>query len=332
MIEPPPAYDRRNEYENRNRIDAELAQKYDKRTDLVVPYGKTLKFNGASGNLVAFGYTGGEFEISVDGAAGTSIATTASVTAVDDKLTASYAMTVDVNGKIAQVKLLSDGTTSTLAFTATTFKIFDDSSTNVAPFEVTGGAVKIKTANVGVLTAANISVANLAAISANMGAITSGSIDLTSGSYVAYHGAGFGVSSDLILWYGLASTARGSATKTNGVFALATDGKVYHNTAELSSPVKLSFSAAINDVSSPFTGTITVTATGGAGGYTYLWYKGPDEAGISASFSATTTATVTISASLGAGDDSTGRAYVVVTDSAGSTAIGSQAYNFSDPS
>jgi hypothetical protein len=252
------------------------------------------------------------------------------IATVDGKLSASYGVTVDAGGRVSSLKLLSDGTTSSFAVTASTFLVYDGTSSNDAVFEITGGKAKLKAAHVGVLTAGHISTSTLSAITSNLGDITGGSIRLTSGSYVVHIDAGFGVSSDLLMWFGLSSVAEGSATKTNGVFALGTDGKAYHNNAELSSPVKLSFSAAINDTSSPYTGTITVTATGGSGSYTYLWYKGPDEAGISASFANTTTATVTISASLGAGDDSTGRAYVVVTDSAGSTAVGSQAYNFSD--
>lgn len=80
-----------------------------------------------------------------------SVATNASaITAVDGKLSASYALTVDGNGRIASMKLLSNGTTSSVKFTADTFQVFNG-STDVAPFEVTGGNVKIKSANVGTL-------------------------------------------------------------------------------------------------------------------------------------------------------------------------------------
>lgn len=72
------------------------------------------------------------------------------IATVDGKLTASYGLTVDANGRIASMKLLSNGTTSSVKFTADTFQIFNG-STDVAPFEVTGGQVKIKSANVGTL-------------------------------------------------------------------------------------------------------------------------------------------------------------------------------------
>lgn len=262
-----------------------------------------------------------------------SISTNATAIAtVDGKLTASYGIAVDANGRIASLKLLSNGTTSSIEFIATTFKVYNGTTTET-PFEISGGVVKIKTANVGVLTAANISVSNLSAISADLGTVTAGRLNLTSGSYVVRHGAGFGASSDLVLWYGLSSVADGSATKTNGVFALATDGKIYAGNAELSNPVRVTIGSAINVIgSSGFTGTITVTATGGNGSYTYQWVKEPYESGIAASLTNSTTATVTVSASLATGEDSTGRVRCYVYDGNGVTASISQAYNFSKTS
>lgn len=80
-----------------------------------------------------------------------SVTTNASAIAtVDGKLSASYGLTVDANGRIASMKLLSDGTTSSVKFTASTFQVFNG-STDEAPFEVVSGAVKIKSANVGTL-------------------------------------------------------------------------------------------------------------------------------------------------------------------------------------
>jgi len=93
---------------------------------------------------------------------------------VDGKLSASYALTVDGGGRIASMKLLSDGTTSSVKFTASTFQVYNG-TTDEAPFEVSGGAVKIKTANVGVLSAANISVSSLDAISATIGLLRTAS-------------------------------------------------------------------------------------------------------------------------------------------------------------
>lgn len=106
----------------------------------------------------------------------------------------------------------------------------------------------------GTITASKINVTNLAAISANLGDITAGSLSLTSAGYVVYHGAGFGASSDLIMWFGSSGTAKASATKTNGIFALATDGKVYFGSAEITS----------NATSAPVTSAVfTKSATSG---------------------------------------------------------------------
>ncbi len=61
---------------------------------------------------------------------------------VDGKLNASYALTVDVNGRIASMKLLSNGTTSSVKFLASTFQVFDGTS-DVPTFEVSGGNVYV---------------------------------------------------------------------------------------------------------------------------------------------------------------------------------------------
>lgn len=66
----------------------------------------------------------------------------AATATVDGKLSASYALTVDVNGRIASMKLLSNGTTSSVKFLATTFSIYDGTS-DVATFEVSGGNVYV---------------------------------------------------------------------------------------------------------------------------------------------------------------------------------------------
>lgn len=384
MIKAGQAYDQRNEFEHRDEISRELAQKYDKRQDIIIPYGKTLGFNGTNGEQVVLSYDEA-FKVTIDGTTVVELATdtdlttlesrvstaeasitteattrasadtaisssvtsltatvgtntsnistnTSAIATINGNLSASYALTVDVNGKIASMKLLSDGSTSTIAFDATSFRVYNGTS-NETPFEVTGGAVKIKTANVGTLTASNISVSTLSSLSADLGTVTAGQLNLTSGSYVVRHGAGFGASSDLVLWYGSSSTAIGSATKTNGVFALATDGKIYAGNAELSNPVRVTIGSAINVVgSSGFSGTITVTATGGNGSYTYQWVKEPYESGQSASLTNSTSATVTVSASLSTGQDSTGRVRCYVYDGNGVTASISQSYNFSKTS
>jgi hypothetical protein len=86
----------------------------------------------------------------VDYGSATVDALATTVATVDGKLSASYALTVDAGGRIASMKLLSDGTTSSVKFVANTFQIFNG-TTDEAPFEVVSGVVKIKSANVGTL-------------------------------------------------------------------------------------------------------------------------------------------------------------------------------------
>jgi hypothetical protein len=257
-----------------------------------------------------------------------SVTTNASAIAtVDGKLSASYALTVDGGGRIASMKLLSDGATSSVKFTASTFQVYNG-TTDEAPFEVSGGVVKIKTANVGVLTAGNISVSSLSSLSANLGSITAGDIDLTSGSYVVRQGAGFGVSSDLVLWYGLSSVARASATKTNGVFAMATDGKVYYGAAELGRTpptvsrtngfIKIKIGSGTNT-----TDSVTFTGAGGSGsGYTFAHELiTTSTTGPSPTISFSTGSPITVSATGGVvGDEVRGIVVTTVTDGAGAKA------------
>lgn len=220
-----------------------------------------------------------------------SVTTNASaITTVDGKLTASYGLTVDANGRIASMKLLSNGTTSSVKFKADTFSVYNG-STDEAPFVVEDGVVKAK----------KVQAATLSAISADIGTVTAGVVRNSgstsaynatlgvmvslSGGYMLVQGAGFGSSSDLILWWG--STPSGASvtdpklstlTKTNGKWAMATDGKVYYGSAELS--VVTGFGATVSNYN-PYggrigagdatTGSVTITVTGGSGTYVYQW-------------------------------------------------------------
>ena len=143
MIKAGPAYDQRNEFEHRDDVERQLSLKYDKRTDLILPFGKKLGFVGATGNKVAFGLDGsGVFSITVDDSTVFNLAT-------------------------------ADDLTS-LTFTVDSF-VVSNGTTDEKPFEVSGGVVKIKTANVGVLTAGNISVSSLDALSATIGLLRTAS-------------------------------------------------------------------------------------------------------------------------------------------------------------
>jgi hypothetical protein len=106
---------------------------------------------------------------------------------IEGNLSASYALTVDANGRIAQMRLLSDGTTSSVAFTADVFKIYDGSS-DIAPFSVSGGVVTMQNVEINgnLMINGTVNTDQLAS-----GAVTNSGVSqntasasLTSGSYV----------------------------------------------------------------------------------------------------------------------------------------------------
>jgi hypothetical protein len=157
---------------------------------------------------------------------------------------------------------------------------FDGTNLTLPGGRLVSGSVAGSAIATGAITSDKISVTNLSAINADLGSITAGKIALTSGSYVVRHGAGFGVSSNLVMWYGLSSIAEGSCTKTNGVFALATDGKVYFGANEyVQGKTQLSVTGPglLYDIQigMPTTASVAWTAapTGGTTPYTYSWTK-----------------------------------------------------------
>lgn len=91
-------------------------------------------------------------------------------------------------------------------------------------------------------------------------------------------GPGFGVSSGLVLWFGPAATAVGSMSRTNGYFALGTDGKVYYGSSELGGggmTAKLSRAYVVGSRSgagSVTTPNTEITVAGTSETVTYRWW------------------------------------------------------------
>lgn len=177
----------------------------------------------------------------------------------------------------------------------------------------------------GSVGATKLSVSQLSAISADIGSITAGKLSLTSGSYVVRHGAGFGASSDLVLWYGLSSVAEASATKTNGVFALATDGKVYYGAAELTGGVEpISITRTNGFVKTRIgngtntTNSVSFSAIGGSGSYTFTHELAiGSTSGPTPSLSSSSGSPITVSATGVVGDEVYGTVITTATDGAG---------------
>lgn len=176
------------------------------------------------------------------------------IAGVDGKLSASYALTVDGNGRISQMKLLSNGSTSTVAFTADSFKIYNGTS-NQSVFTVSGGSVKINGNLVvnGTLTRGSLASGEGAGIladnyyeqSGDPGAVPNGSLWFktdTNELYIRRSGAWGKIAN--ISTAGLQFT--GVNLSTYDVTGLTTGGSGYST-------------------------TITATPVGGSGGFTYQW-------------------------------------------------------------
>lgn len=98
-------------------------------------------------------------------------------------LQAQYTIRINNNGRVSGFGLASGaGGTSEFAILADRFVVIDpaNNATAAYPFQVVGGNVYIRKAFIQTITADQISVANLQALSANMGTLTAGQIQLGS--------------------------------------------------------------------------------------------------------------------------------------------------------
>lgn len=135
----------------------------------------------------------------------------------------------------------------------------------------------------------------------------------------------FPASGDLVIWYGADSVALNSETKTNGVFCLATDGKVYFGSNDLSNEVggmSLAMTGGFYSGASgsgKLTGNLNCTATNTTGSVSYLWTCSDPAVSFTAPTSATTKAQRDITSTV------TAVARCLVTDSSGSKEGSAQA-------
>ena len=99
----------------------------------------------------------------------------------------------------------------------------------------------------------------------------------TGGSYRYRDRGPFGSSGDLLQWYGPTSVSLNSETKTNGIWALATDGKAYIGSNPVNSlqsaSVAPAFDSTVSGASIGTLGPFTITTNGGDGTYTYATVK-----------------------------------------------------------
>lgn len=213
----------------------------------------------------------------------TSVTTLASA---DTALGAKWGVALNVNGHVSGIVLNNSGSSSDFNIVADKFRI-------VAP----GGGTPI---TVFQTDGAYASFANPVTVT-------------SAGAYKLIMGPAFGVTNNLILWYGPNSITPTTATKANALFALAIDGSmVFPATASLRASTSVgSVSGGRYGVGSASTGSVTASATGGTGSLSYSWVAG---SGITANSptSASTTFTGTLTF---AGQDLDTFAICTITDS-----------------
>ena len=130
----------------------------------------------------------------------------------------------------------------------------------------------------------------------------------TSGNRLRYGGP-FGASSDLVQWFGPDSVSQGSETRTNGIFAFGTDGKVYYGSAQLggggfsiSGEAILVAEVSGSGAGTATTGTPGIVVSGENGTVVYEWYQLSDDSVVS--ISSSSSANPTFSRAMGASDPS----------------------------
>lgn len=128
-------------------------------------------------------------------------------------LNAKYGVTIDVNGYITGWELNGTGSSGEMVIRADKFKISKSGVGSSSLFDLDSTGLKL-------------------AVPLFYGTQT---LNGEAGGKRLRHGAGFGTSNDLILWFGPNSVTFGTETKANSTFALATDGLVYYGGTQLTS-------------------------------------------------------------------------------------------------
>jgi hypothetical protein len=200
--------------------------------------------------------------------------------------------TSDLSGQVGSGQIASGavGTTELAVGAVTTNRITAGAITTalIAAGAITATELAAGSVTAGKIAAASIAadrmnVATLSAIAANIGTVTAGLLqdstgdtffDLTNarqqfkvGSYVRRTGA---LGSGVVDWFGLASVAIGSETRTNGVWAFGTDGLLYTGAVTLDSRFAGSASVFQVDPDDPFYSEPFTTTGVKISAYTYL--------------------------------------------------------------
>lgn len=114
--------------------------------------------------------------------------TAQAVASLTEGIALSYGVELDINGYVTSFKLLNGGAgTGTAAFLVDNFYIGSASAPAKKPFIVTSNSVVLDSDNIllnGSVKATKLDVAQLSAITANLGAVTAGTLTSTNGKWV----------------------------------------------------------------------------------------------------------------------------------------------------
>ena len=129
-------------------------------------------------------------------------------------------------------------------------------------------AAAIGDAYISNLSASKITATSLSAISANLGTVTAGTVIFDNGSYMKVIGMAFGVSSDLIEWYGPHLSSIASCTKANAISYTGIDGSSYFGglVKKISTWSALSGYVNVIETVPPGASQVKIQVWGGGGG------------------------------------------------------------------
>jgi hypothetical protein len=208
-------------------------------------------------------------------------------------LQARYGVSLDVNGHVTGFVQNNDGTTGSFTVLADRFAIVAPGVSPTVPFEVSGGIVRIKEANIGTL---NVSRLNSGILGANITQngdwnVGTGRIIWDNGSHMKVAGVGFGSANQFIEWFG-PKMAISLCSEANAITYLKTNGDAYFGGA-LSAGVRKN-AARTTQVSA--TASISTGTFGSAGGArtVIVSYESLREVEISGSCDGSGTPSVTI--------------------------------------
>ena len=208
-------------------------------------------------------------------------------------LQARYGVSLDVNGYVTGFVQNNDGATGSFVILADRFAIVTPGNSPQVPFEVSGGVVRIKEANIGNL---NVSKLTSGALGANITQngdwlVGTGRIVWDNGSHMKVAGVGFGSANQFIEWFG-PKMAISLCSEANAITYLKTNGDAYFGGA-LSAGVRKN-AARSTQVSA--SASISTGIFGSAGGArtVIVSYESMREVEISGSCDGSGTPSVTI--------------------------------------